>query len=222
MTSVKSWRWASPLRSSSFLDQSGQTVPLADFQGRKVPCVLLPKGGHAGLHGPGLRAAGRPAPPGDHCRRRHQPGPAQGQAAFDTKYGLGFPFLADTDHAVAEAYGVWVERSMYGRSYMGIERSAFLVDEDGPLEQVWYKVSPAGTVENLGGHHDLSRPATTTDVAQGPVSVGCALATWTGKPRVVGPRRFARVLVVVMGTLPVAQHRLQLGGRDRSGGQRPQ
>ena len=50
---------------------------------------------------------------------------------------------------MAEAYGVWVQRSMYGRSYMGIERSAFLVGEDGLLEHVWYKVSPAGTVENL-------------------------------------------------------------------------
>ena len=62
---------------------------------------------------------------------------------------MGFPLLSDTDHAVAEAYGVWVEKSMYGRTYMGIERSAFLVGEDGRLEQVWYKVSPAGTVANL-------------------------------------------------------------------------
>ena len=77
------------------------------------------------------------------------PDPPKRQAAFDAKYGLGFPLLSDVDHSVAEAYGVWVERSMYGRSYMGIERSAFLVGEDGVLQQVWYKVSPAGTVENL-------------------------------------------------------------------------
>jgi peroxiredoxin Q/BCP len=70
-------------------------------------------------------------------------------AAFDHKYGLGFPLLSDVDHSVAEAYGVWVPRSMYGRSYMGIERSAFLVDEQGALSHVWYKVAPAATAQNL-------------------------------------------------------------------------
>lgn len=77
------------------------------------------------------------------------PDPPKRQAAFDAKYGLGFPLLSDQDHSVAEAYGVWVKRSMYGRSYMGIERSAFLVGEDGQLEQVWYKISPAATAANL-------------------------------------------------------------------------
>jgi peroxiredoxin Q/BCP len=71
------------------------------------------------------------------------------QAAFDAKYGLGFPLLSDADHTAAQAYGVWVERSMYGRKYMGIERSAFLVGKDGLLEQVWYKVAPAATAQNL-------------------------------------------------------------------------
>src|SRR6266567_1283861 len=71
------------------------------------------------------------------------------QAKFDTKYGLGFPLLADEDHAVAEAYGVWKEKAMYGRKYMGIERSAFLIDPKGKLEQVWYKISPKDTPLNL-------------------------------------------------------------------------
>jgi peroxiredoxin Q/BCP len=71
------------------------------------------------------------------------------QAKFDTKYGLGFPLLADEDHTVAEAYGVWVEKSMYGKKYMGIVRSAFLIDEDGRIAQAWYKVSPADTASNL-------------------------------------------------------------------------
>jgi thioredoxin-dependent peroxiredoxin len=71
------------------------------------------------------------------------------QKKFDTKYGLGFPLLADEDHAVAEAYDVWTEKSMYGKKYMGILRSAFLVDEKGKVEQAWYKVSPADTAKNL-------------------------------------------------------------------------
>jgi peroxiredoxin Q/BCP len=71
------------------------------------------------------------------------------QKKFDTKYGLGFPLLADEDHAVAEAYDVWTEKSMYGKKYMGILRSAFLIDEKGKVEQAWYKVSPADTAKNL-------------------------------------------------------------------------
>ena len=68
------------------------------------------------------------------------------QAKFDKKYGLGFPLLADEDHAVAEAYGVWVQKSMYSRgTRLGMERSAFLVDPSGNLDQVWYKISPKDT-----------------------------------------------------------------------------
>ena len=71
------------------------------------------------------------------------------QAKFDTKYTLGFPLLSDEDHAVAEAYDVWAEKSMYGRKYWGIVRSAFLVDEKGKIAEAWYKVSPKDTTANL-------------------------------------------------------------------------
>ena len=71
------------------------------------------------------------------------------QAKFDTKYSLGFPLLADEDHAVAEAYNVWKEKSMYGRKYMGIERSAFLIDENGKVLHAWYKISPKDTPVRL-------------------------------------------------------------------------
>ena len=71
------------------------------------------------------------------------------QAKFDTKYGLGFPLLSDEDHAVAEAYDVWREKSMYGKKYMGILRSAFLIDEDGRIERTWYKVKPEETATHL-------------------------------------------------------------------------
>ncbi|MGH9213752.1 MAG: thioredoxin-dependent thiol peroxidase [Acidimicrobiales bacterium] len=71
------------------------------------------------------------------------------QKRFDDKYGLGFPLLADEDHSVADAYGAWGERSMYGRKYMGIIRSAFLVDEDGAIEQAWPKISPKDTPKKL-------------------------------------------------------------------------
>src|SRR5215210_961341 len=71
------------------------------------------------------------------------------QAKFDTKHGLGFPLLADEDHAVGEAYDVWREKSMYGKKYMGILRSAFLIDEEGRIEHTWYNVKPADTATNL-------------------------------------------------------------------------
>ena len=71
------------------------------------------------------------------------------QKKFDEKYGLGFPLLADQDHAVAESYGAWGEKKNYGRTYMGIIRSAFLVDEDGNLAEAWPKISPKDTPTKL-------------------------------------------------------------------------
>jgi peroxiredoxin Q/BCP len=61
---------------------------------------------------------------------------------FAAKFGLEFPLASDPDHAVAEAYGVWVEKSMYGKKYMGMERSSFLVAADGTVARVWRKVKP--------------------------------------------------------------------------------
>jgi len=63
--------------------------------------------------------------------------------AFADKYGLAFPLLSDDDHAVAEAYGVWVEKSMYGRKFFGNERTTFVIDGDGVVREVLRKVKPA-------------------------------------------------------------------------------
>ncbi|MEY3587591.1 MAG: hypothetical protein RJA47_187 [Actinomycetota bacterium] len=70
------------------------------------------------------------------------------QKKFDDKYELGFPLLADTENVVARAFKVWKKKSMYGREYMGIERSAFLI-QDGVILEAWYKVSPKDTPLNL-------------------------------------------------------------------------
>ena len=66
------------------------------------------------------------------------------QAKFAEKYGLPYVFVADPDHAIAEAYGVWKEKSMYGRKYMGIERTTFVIDEKGKIAEIFAKVKPAG------------------------------------------------------------------------------
>jgi thioredoxin-dependent peroxiredoxin len=68
---------------------------------------------------------------------------------FAGKFKLPFSLLADTDHSVAEAYGAWAEKSMYGRKYMGIVRSTFLIGKDGVLAQVWPKVKVKGHVEEV-------------------------------------------------------------------------
>ena len=61
---------------------------------------------------------------------------------FAAKFGLEFPLASDPDHSVAERYGVWVEKSMYGKKYMGMERSSFLVDDEGNVARIWRKVKP--------------------------------------------------------------------------------
>lgn len=135
----------------SLKDQSGKVVKLAGFKGRKLLVYFYPKADTpgcttqscsvrdnlAGLRQHGVEAVGI------------SPDAPDAQLKFDRKYQLGFPLLADEDHAVAQAYGVWGEKSMYGKTYMGIIRSAFLIDEGGKLLQAWYKVSPADTVANL-------------------------------------------------------------------------
>ncbi len=66
------------------------------------------------------------------------------QAKFKAKYKLPFTLLADADHVVAEAYGVWKEKSMYGKKYMGVERSTFVIDAGGKIEKIFEKVKPEG------------------------------------------------------------------------------
>jgi peroxiredoxin Q/BCP len=132
------------------LDQHGQTVRLEDFRGRRLLVYFYPEADTPGcttqscdlrdhrqdLASLGLDVVGisPDAPPK--------------QLAFDQKYGLGFPLLADEDHAVADAYGVWVQKEYEGRTYWGILRSSFLVDEEGRIEKAWSPVTPEDTVPN--------------------------------------------------------------------------
>ncbi len=132
------------------IDQNEASVSLKDFKGRKVLVYFYPKADTPGCttQACGLRDA--LADIGDQVVVLGiSPDKPSALARFDTKYSLGFPLLSDPDHAVADSYGVWGERKMYGKSYMGIVRSAFLVDEKGKLEQVWYKISPKDTPTKL-------------------------------------------------------------------------
>lgn len=72
------------------------------------------------------------------------PDQAEAQHKFAAKYGFEYTFVPDPGHAAAEAYGVWKEKSMYGRTYMGIERTTFLIGADGRIEKIFAKVKPEG------------------------------------------------------------------------------
>ena len=129
-------------------DQHGQTVRLADFGGGKLLIYFYPKADTPGctrqacsirdareeLRDLGLAVVGI-----------SPDGPAR-QQIFDDKYNLSFPLLADPDHRVAEAYGAWGEKTLYGKKSLGIIRSSFLIDAAGKIVAAWYGVKPEDTV----------------------------------------------------------------------------
>jgi peroxiredoxin Q/BCP len=128
---------------------NGQTVSLADFRGRKVILYFYPKDDTSGCT---TQACGFRD---NHPQIEEQnavvlgvsPDGVQSHQKFKTKYDLPFLLLADEDHAVAEAYGVWQEKTNYGRKYMGVVRSHFIIDEQGRLADVQVKISPTASVE---------------------------------------------------------------------------
>jgi peroxiredoxin Q/BCP len=126
-------------------DQRGNPVTLSALQGKRVVLYFYPKADTSGCttQACGVRDHRAEYEAADAIVLGVSPDPVPRVRAFDDKYGLGFPLLSDQDHAVAEAYGVWVEKSMYGRKYMGIERSTFVISPDGVLEKVFRRVKPA-------------------------------------------------------------------------------
>ena len=77
------------------------------------------------------------------------PDPVKSHDKFAAKYNLPFPLLADTDHQVSEAYGAWGQKSLYGKKYMGMLRTTYLIDADGMIERVWTKVKPVGHAQEV-------------------------------------------------------------------------
>jgi peroxiredoxin Q/BCP len=132
----------------SLEDQDNNTVSLSQFKGKRLLVYFYPKADTPGcttqacsvqeampdLTRLGIAAVGI------------SPDKPDKQKKFAEKYALRFPLLSDPDHSVAESWGAWGEKSMYGKKYECIIRSSFLVDGNGKLVQAWYKVSPADTV----------------------------------------------------------------------------
>jgi peroxiredoxin Q/BCP len=137
-----------PAPDFQLIDQDGKTVKLSDFNGRKLLLYFYPKADTSGCtkQACSVRDAQEDLASSGVAVIGVSPDDPKKQKKFDDKYSLGFPLLSDTDHAVADAYGVWGEKSMYGKRYEGIIRSSFLIDERGKVMEAWYKVSPEDTV----------------------------------------------------------------------------
>ena len=132
-------------------DQAGKTHRLADYAGRPVVLYFYPKDDTPGCT--------KEACAFQDLLPKLEPGKAavlgvsildeQSKAKFAKKYGLSFPLLADADHAVAEKYGVWQEKSNYGKTYMGIARTTYLIGPDGRVKKRWDRVKVDGHADEV-------------------------------------------------------------------------
>lgn len=127
----------------------GRTITLSELRGSRVVLYFYPKDDTSGCTAqacefrdalPRIQESGA-------IVLGVSPDPIRSHEKFRDKYDLNFPLLSDEEHTVAEAYGVWKEKSMYGRTYWGIERSTFLIDPEGRIEKAWRKVKAKGNAE---------------------------------------------------------------------------
>ena len=127
---------------------TGETVKLSDFRGKRVVLYFYPKDDTSGCttQACGFRDNYPVIEEKNAVVLGVSPDGVQSHQKFKTKYELPFTLLVDEDHAIAEAYGVWGEKSMYGKTYMGIVRSHFIIDEEGKIADTQYKVSPTDSV----------------------------------------------------------------------------
>jgi peroxiredoxin Q/BCP len=135
----------------SLKDQDGNTVKLADFAGKQVVLYFYPKDNTPGCtteacnfrdeHSALKKAGAVVLGVSPDSEKSHQ--------GFIKKHSLPFPLLVDTEHAIAEKYGAWGEKSLYGRKFMGIIRSTFLIGPDGKVKKAWPKVKVDGHVDEV-------------------------------------------------------------------------
>ena len=129
----------------ALLDQHGKKISLKDFAKNKVLLYFYPKADTPGCTTQSCLLRDIRKSVGKTVIIGVSPDEPAKQLKFDEKNKLGFTLLSDTEHKVSKAYKVWKKKSMYGREYMGIERSAFLIDEKGKILNAWYKISPKDT-----------------------------------------------------------------------------
>ncbi|MEZ5379109.1 MAG: thioredoxin-dependent thiol peroxidase [Acidimicrobiales bacterium] len=135
----------SPAPTFTALDQHGNERSLDDFAGRPVLLYFYPKAMTPGCTTQSCLMRDVAGDIGDAVIIGVSPDTPERQKKFDDKHELGFTLLSDPDHEIAEAYGIWAEKKLYGKVYMGVVRSAFLIGPDGTLAAVFGKISPKDT-----------------------------------------------------------------------------
>ena len=135
----------SPAPDFTLDNQDGEPVTLSDHRGKNVVLYFYPRADTPGCttQACGVRDSAGEYAKADAVVLGVSPDKVAALRKFADKYGLAFTLLADTDHAVAESYGVWVEKSRYGRTYFGNSRTTFIIDADGVVRHVIAKVTPA-------------------------------------------------------------------------------
>jgi peroxiredoxin Q/BCP len=128
--------------------ESGEHVSLSSYRGKRVVLYFYPKDDTPGCttQACGFRDQYPLIEEKNAVVLGVSPDSAKSHQKFKTKFNLPFTLLVDEDHAIAEAYGVWVEKSMYGKQYMGVERSHFVIDEAGRIVEARVKVKPEESV----------------------------------------------------------------------------
>lgn len=143
-----------PAPEFSARDQDGKEVKLSDFKGEKVILYFYPKDDTPGCTAQACNLR-------DNYDKLLSQGykvlgvsvdDEKSHVKFINKFSLPFPLLADTDHAIVEAYGVWVEKSMYGRTFMGTARTTFVMDENGIIEEIIQKVDTKNHTDQILGN----------------------------------------------------------------------
>ncbi|MCB8820634.1 peroxiredoxin [Microvirga rosea] len=129
----------------------GRQISLDSLKGRKAVLYFYPKDDTSGctLEAQNFQALRREFAATDTEVIGVSPDSLKSHDKFRAKYGLEFPLASDEEKAMLQAYGVWVEKSMYGRKYMGVERTTILIDRDGKIAQIWPKVKVPGHAEEV-------------------------------------------------------------------------
>jgi thioredoxin-dependent peroxiredoxin len=140
-----------PAPDFSLTSDSGETVTLSALKGTPVVLYFYPRDDTPGCTAQacGIRDAWGEFERSGAVVLGVSPDDEASHVKFKEKYDLPFTLLADPDHATAEAYGVWVEKSMYGKTYMGVERSTFVIGADGTLTRVMRKVKPDSHADDV-------------------------------------------------------------------------
>ncbi len=138
-----------PAPDFALVDQHGVTTTLADLAGVAILLYFYPKAMTPGCTTQSCHLRDIAGDIGSARIVGVSPDPPARQKAFDDKHHLGFTLLSDPDHTMADAYGVWGEKKLYGKTYLGVIRSAFLIDADGTIAAAFPKISPKDTPTKL-------------------------------------------------------------------------